>query len=94
MTTPLIGYDLALPRKLGLYRMLTALVFQEARETGRILNLSAGAAQFKRHRGGEAQIEYSAVYIAHLPVFQRAVWASLGGLLRHVGVRILQTYEL
>lgn len=94
MTTPLIGYDLVLPRKLGLYRMLTALVFAEARDTGRILNLSAGAAQFKRHRGGEAQIEYSAICVDHLSVVQRAVWASLAGLLRHAGVRILQSYEL
>ena len=94
ITTPLIGYDLTLPRKLGLYRMLTALVFQEARETGRILNLSAGAARFKRHRGGEAHIEYSAVYVAHLSLFQRSIWGALAGLLRHVGVRILQTYEL
>lgn len=75
MTTLVIGYDVALPCKLGLYRMLTALVFQEARDTGRLLNLSAGAAQFKRHRVGKAQIEYSAVYVAHLSVFQRAVRA-------------------
>ncbi len=94
VTTPLIGYDLALPQKLGLYRMLTALVFQEARESGRILNLSAGAAQFKRHRGGEPCLEYSAVYVKHLPVFRRSVWKLLAGLLENVGAKILQKYQL
>jgi hypothetical protein len=94
VTTPLIGYDLSLPQSLGLYRMLTSLVFQEARETGSLLNLSAGAAKFKRHRGGEPVLEYSAIYIRHLPMFRRAVWRSLASLLRSVGARVLQHYEL
>lgn len=94
VTTPLIGYDLNLPQKLGLYRMLTSLVFEEARTSGRLLNLSAGAAKFKRHRGGEPHLEYSAVYIRHLPMFRRTVWRGLAGLLTHVGARILHRYEL
>ena len=94
VTTPLLGYDVHLPQTLGLYRLLTALVFQEARVSGRVLNLSSGAAQFKRHRGGVAAIEYSAVYCRHLPVFRRGVWTLLATLLDQVGARVLRMWEL
>jgi len=94
MTTPLLGYDLKLPRQLGLYRLLTVLVFREAQESGQLLNLSAGAAQFKRHRGGEAELEFSAIFVKHLSFARQAVWKSLAALLTHVGARILQAYQL
>ncbi len=94
VTTPLIGYDLSRPQKLGLYRLLTALVFQEARESNCVLNLSAGAARFKRHRGGEPCLEFSAVFVRHLPFARRAIWKALSGLLKNVGARVLERYEL
>jgi hypothetical protein len=74
--------------------MLTALVFQEARESGQILNLSAGAAQFKRHRGGKPHLEYSAVFVEHLPWRRRMAWMTLSLLLENIGTRVLQRYEL
>ena len=58
------------------------------------LNLSAGAASFKRTRGGEPAIEYSAVYCRHLTWRQRSVWATLATILEQVGARILRRYEL
>lgn len=94
LTTPLIGYDLALPRQLGLYRLLTALVFEEARNSHCLLNLSAGAAAFKRHRGGEPHLEYSAVFIRHLPAHRKLAWNTLSLLLTHIGATILQRLEL
>lgn len=94
ITTPLIGYDLSLPSQLGLYRMLTLLVMQHANQTGKVLNLSSGAAQFKRHRGGRPFIEYSAVWCHHLPLFRRVTWRSLAALLQHVGVPVMRHWQL
>lgn len=50
-TAPLFGYDTSLPQDLGLYRLLVVLCFQEAVRRKCILNLSSGAAHFKRMRG-------------------------------------------
>ncbi len=94
ITTPLLGYQTSLPQQLGLYRMLTTLVFLEAHRTQRMLNLSSGAAGFKRHRGGVASIEYSAIYCRHLPLQRQAVWHCLNMLLRQVGVRVLESWQL
>jgi hypothetical protein len=94
LTTPLIGYDLTLPRRLGLYRLLTALVFEEARNGECLLNLSAGAAAFKRHRGGQPHLEYSAVFVRHLSAHRRIAWNTLSLLLTHIGATVLQRYEL
>lgn len=94
MTVPLVGYDTSLPQSLGLYRLLMAIMLREAARQRWLLNLSSGAASFKRLRGGEPSLEYTAVYCQHLSRPRRMVWHSLAGLLRHVGGPILQKYEL
>jgi hypothetical protein len=94
VTAPLVGYDTARPQAHGLYRMLMAQVLRLAADEKLLLNLSAGAAGFKRLRGGEPEMEYSAIYCRHLPLRQRAVWKSLALLLQRVGGRLLQRYEL
>jgi hypothetical protein len=94
MTTPLFGYDLGLPQDVGLYRMLSALLVRHAEETGHILHESSGAAQFKRNRGAEPDIEYSAVHIRHLPFFRRLPWLTLSVLLNRIGVPIIRKYKL
>ena len=94
LTAPLIGYDTALPQKLGLYRMLMAIMFQESSDGGFVLNLSSGAASFKRLRGGKPHLEYTAVYCDHLSGYQRRAWQSLAALLTQVGGRVLQRLEL
>ncbi|MGZ0167297.1 MAG: GNAT family N-acetyltransferase [Planctomycetales bacterium] len=94
VTAPLVGYDTSLPQKLGLYRMLMAHVLQKAAADLLLLNLSAGAASFKRLRGGQAELEYSAVYCQHLPRRQRLAWTALVTLLNQVGGRVLQRYRL
>ncbi|MFZ6655062.1 hypothetical protein [Undibacterium sp. TJN19] len=71
ITTPLIGYDTSLPKELGLYRRLMALLLQKAKEKQLKLHYSSGASQFKRARGGVPQLEYTAIYSAHLPAHQR-----------------------
>jgi hypothetical protein len=67
VTSPIVGYNTALPVGLGLYRLATACVYRHAAQRRLQINFSAGAAHFKRLRGGRAAIEYSAVYAGHLP---------------------------
>lgn len=94
MTTPLFGYDTALPQQLGLYRMLSAALLELARENGYLLHESSGAAQFKRNRGARADIEYSAVFCDHLPPGTKLAWRSLAGLLTRVGIPVMRKYKL
>ncbi len=94
MTTPLFGYDTSLPQELGLYRMLSARLIELARERRLLLHESSGAAQFKRNRGAEAEIEYTAVYVRHLPLRRRMPWKALEGLLAKIGVPLLRKYKL
>ncbi|CAG7641982.1 hypothetical protein PAESOLCIP111_04290 [Paenibacillus solanacearum] len=94
MTTPVFGYDTSLPQETGLYRMLSAVLMDTARRNGHLLHESSGAAQFKRNRGAIADIEYSAVYDAHLPWHRRASWAFLQSVLNRIGVPLLKKYKL
>lgn len=94
MTTPLFGYDTSLPQEIGLYRMLSSLLIELACERGLLLHESSGAAQFKRNRGAVAEIEYTAVYVRHLPLRRRWCWTSLEWLLVKIGVPLLRKFKL
>jgi len=94
ITAPIVGYNTMLPQRLGLYRLLMATVYDRAARLRRRINLSAGAAGFKRLRGGVGTMEYSAVYVRHLPKPRRLAIAVLGLLARHVGEPIMQRFEL
>lgn len=93
-TSPIVGYDTSLPRQLGLYRLLTACAYETTMAHGGRLNFSAGAAQFKRLRGGAPAIEYSAVYARHLPRKLRNAIGALSLATRRVGAPLLTKYEL
>ncbi|MGO1072984.1 hypothetical protein [Lysobacter sp. CA199] len=94
LTTPIVGYDTDQPQRLGLYRLLTATTFERALASGEAINFSAGAAEFKRLRGGEPSIEYSAVYARHLPRTTRRALSTLSAITRRIGVPIMRRYEL
>ena len=94
MTTPLFGYDTTLPQELGLYRMLSSVLFRIAQERNLCLHESSGAAQFKRNRGAVGEIEYSAVYARHLPLYRRIYWALLALLLDKIGVPYIKKHKL
>ena len=70
MTTPMLGYDTALPQTLGLYRLLMGKVMALALESHLFLNLGAGSANFKKMRGGKAVLEWHAFYGRHLSLWQ------------------------
>jgi hypothetical protein len=73
ITTPFIGHDTSLPAQTGLYRYLNVLLTEEAERDGLIYNMSSGASDFKRQRGGRPAFEYNMVYLHHLP--RRRQWA-------------------
>lgn len=93
MTTPVFGYDTTVPQETGLYRMLSAVLLRLAEAERCVLHESAGAARFKRNRGATAEIEYSAVYDRHLPLYRRMGWALLSPLLNRVGVPIMRKHK-
>lgn len=94
LTAPIVGYNTSLPQSLGLYRLLMASVFEQAVASGAMLNLSAGAAHFKRLRGGLPAIEYSAVLAAHMPATTRRAVAVLSALTTRIGIPIMQRFKL
>lgn len=93
-TAPIVGYDTAAPRTDGLYRLATAAVCRRCEAAGWRLNFSAGAAEFKRVRGGVPTIEYSAVYARHLPRRTRTAVAALSLATRRIGAPLLRAAGL
>lgn len=94
ITSPLIGYDLDAPQKEGLYIHAAQLAVLNKFKTGLLLNLSSGAAAFKRMRGGQAVIEHSILYLKHLPRKQRLRWQVLKFLSNKIGVPLIKKYKL
>jgi len=76
MTTPILGYDLALPRPLGLYRLLSMIILERAQQRGLLLHASAGADEFKLLRGAVPALEYLAVDVRGRPRYATAVWRA------------------
>ncbi|MDQ8181349.1 hypothetical protein [Pelagicoccus sp. SDUM812005] len=85
ITAPILGYDTELPVELGLYRQLTALLTLEGERLGCRIHRSSGAAAFKRSRGAKREIEYSYVYVEHLPWWRRWAWRTFLALVNRVG---------
>jgi hypothetical protein len=94
MTAPVVGYDKRLPPATGLYRMLMALATKRARERKLLFNMSAGAASFKRNRGGIGALEYTAVYDAGLRMRHRLAGVVVRKILEWVGIPLLRAFEL
>lgn len=84
LTSPLLGYDLAQPQDMGLYRMAMLLPALEAERSGLRVNHSAGAGGFKRLRGARPRLEYLALFDGHLPATRRLGYAGLEAALKAV----------
>ncbi|MDQ8199924.1 GNAT family N-acetyltransferase [Pelagicoccus enzymogenes] len=81
ITAPVLGYDTEASPQLGLYRQLTALLTLEGERLGCRIHRSSGAEAFKRTRGAVREMEYSYVYVDHLPFWRRWAWRLFGRLL-------------
>lgn len=93
-TVPIVGYDTNLSPKLGLYRRCMAQAMSVCRAQNLYLNFSSGAPDFKKLRGATPEIEYMAVYTAHLPKWRRIIWQILAWLSTHYYAKLLQKYGL
>jgi hypothetical protein len=94
ITSPLVGYDIHAPKKDGLYIHAIYLIMLFKFKSGKLLNLSSGASQFKRLRGGVSAMEYSVVYCKHLPFYRRIVWMFLKFVSNEIGIPLMEKYEL
>jgi len=92
-TAPLFGYDTSLPPKTGLYRILSWVWSEEAKEQGLLINCSAGVGQFKKNRGAEPALESNMVYAHHLPKARRC-WGFIRFMLSRFIVPIIRKHEL
>jgi len=90
LAAPVLGYDTGLPPGLGLYRMLSYLIARTAHENDADLHGSSGVADFKRNRGAENELEYTAVYTRHLPLGRRLAWRLLRGVVDAIAVPLLR----
>lgn len=93
-TAPIVGYDTGQPGKAGLYRLATACAYRRCMSRGCRLNFSAGAAGFKRLRGGQPAIEYSMVFARHLPAHTRTALRALSLATCRVGAPLLRRFGL
>ncbi|MBO1923288.1 GNAT family N-acetyltransferase [Thiomicrorhabdus sp. 6S3-12] len=94
MTAPIVGYDTHAQKKLGLYRLVIAQLCKLAMERQLDLNLSSGAGEFKRNRGGEATMEYTALYCRHLPFKQRWLLHSFSKLLNRYAPKLFTENQI
>ena len=78
---------MGVPRKVGLYRRLMALYVKRGLERKLLLNLSAGAGEFKELRGALGTVEYDVVYDGHLGIHRRMPWRVLGRIFTETRVR-------
>ncbi|TAJ49806.1 MAG: ATP-grasp domain-containing protein [Herbiconiux sp.] len=74
LAAPVLGYDTAMPAEIGLYRMLSYLIARTAHEHDSDVHGSSGVADFKRNRGAENEVEFTAVFVRHLPLRRRLGW--------------------
>ncbi len=82
LSVPMLGYNDSLPGADTLYRMVMVLPIEVALTRGLGVNLSAGAARFKRHRGAKPYVEYLMIRDDHLPAWRRFGYRIVGRLLR------------
>lgn len=94
VTAPILGYDTEQPTARKMYRACSAMSYQAAQAEGLTCHKSSGAPEFKRNRGCKPEVEYSAVYVKHLPWYRRLIWITVAGVLNKVAVPVMKKYEL
>ncbi len=87
LSVPMVGYKESIE---GLYRAIMALPALEAEAQGLMLNLSAGASRFKRHRGARPYVEYLLIRDDHLPAWRRLAYRATAGLLKTLEPQLIR----
>ena len=78
LTTPLLGYDMELPQKAGIYRLLSLEIMKTGRESNLLVNASGGVGDFKRKRGAQTFVEFNGVYYGkNMSILRKAPWMIL-----------------
>ncbi|KAL9656340.1 hypothetical protein ABK040_005107 [Willaertia magna] len=90
---PILGYKLN-KQETPLYRLLSSILLKEAKQCDSIFNQSSGAASFKVLRGCKPYIEYSAIYVEHLPYYRRLPFYVLNVLVEYLVKPIMEHYKL
>ncbi|WP_299006643.1 hypothetical protein [uncultured Shewanella sp.] len=80
LTVPFSGYDTHLDKSFMLYPILNAIIAKECTDKALCCHASAGAMPFKKSRGGIEEMEYTAIYVKHLPWFRQYGWKILSKL--------------
>lgn len=92
MTSPFFGYDTSLPQEIGLYRLLSTALAIDAKNSGHLFHQSSGASFYKSIRKATPSMEYSAVYVNHLPLNRRFYWKTLKFMINSFGVAWMKKY--
>lgn len=90
LSVPMVGYDDGAPDGSALYRMIMVLPLELAMARGLSVNLSAGAACFKRHRGAKPHVEYLMILDDHLPAWRRFGYRAVGAILRMLEPQLIK----
>jgi len=90
LSVPMLGYNDRLPYSDALYRMVMVPPVETALARGLSVNLSAGAARFKRHRGALPHVEYMLILDDHLPAPKRFAYRAIGRLLRALEPQLIK----
>ena len=93
-TMPLMGYNTGASKELGLYRLACHAGSLYAAKHGLQLNMSSGAANYKRTRGATPEIEYTAYYLRHLQLRRRLPVQALRLVANSAGIPVLRRYGL
>ncbi|MBZ7985359.1 hypothetical protein AVANS14531_03280 [Campylobacter sp. Cr9] len=95
ISVPLLGYKMSKQKELGtLYRALQCFILEYCKNTKKFLNLSSGAPIFKTNRKLSPCIEYSFLYIKHLPFLKRFIVLILSKISTKFYAKILKKYKL
>lgn len=95
ISVPLIGYKMSKQKELGtLYRTLQCFVLEYCKNNKKFLNLSSGAPSFKTNRRLSPSIEYSFLYIKHLPFLKRIIIKIICKISNNFYAKILKKYKL
>lgn len=89
---PFFGYDTSKSQHIGLYRLLSTILFLEAKHRGVLYYQSSGASFYRKIRRAESCIDHYAVYLGHLSFFRKMPWYWLKALFNTVGIHFMKKY--